>query len=317
MAATECSAPGKIILFGEHAVVYGQPAIAAPLAGLRAWARVSDATQPGVFIAAPDLGEEQWLSDGGEDDALARAIRLVQRAAGLAALPPLHIHVRSDIPIAGGLGSGAATAAALIRALALHLQRPDLARDESVAALTYDVEKIHHGTPSGIDNTVVALEKPVYFVRGEPHNRIEPFTVGRPVTLLVADTGQRSSTRLVVGDVRRQWQELPARFEALFAACGQIAREARDALQAGDLPRAGALMDQNHRLLQQMTVSNSRLDALAQAALAAGALGAKLSGAGRGGNMIALVQPAQQQRVQEALLAAGARRALPTQLSPA
>lgn len=318
MTRTECSAPGKVILFGEHAVVYGQPAIAAPVSQLRAWAAVSDGQAPGVYVVAPDLGQEIWLQQGGSalriDDALAAAISIVQQAAGLPALPPLHIEVRSDIPIASGLGSGAATAAALIRALAQHLQRADLACDDSVAALTYEVEKIHHGTPSGIDNTVVALEKPVYFVRQQPHNRIEPFTVVRPLTLLIANTGIRSSTRVVVGDVRRQWQRDPSRFEALFAACGHIANQARDALQQGDLAALGALMNENQRLLQEMTVSNRQLEDLVRAALSAGALGAKLSGGGRGGNMIALVPPARRAAVRAALLAAGATRVLHTEL---
>lgn len=314
MTITEASAPGKIILFGEHAVVYGQPAIAAPLSHLRAWARVSDAPQAGVYIAAPDVGEEHWLHDSDENDALAAAIRIVQQAARLPALPPLHIHVHSDIPIAGGLGSGAATAAALIRALARHLQLPELEDDERIAALTYEVEKIHHGTPSGIDNTVVSFEKPVYFMRRQPHNHIEPFAVARSLTLLVADTGQRSSTRAVVGDVRRRWQEDARRFDALFAACGDVVRRARAALQEGDLQTLGALMNENHRLLRQMTVSNARLDRLVQVARDAGALGAKLSGAGRGGNLIALVEPASLHTISRSLLAAGAHHVRPTEL---
>ena len=315
MTLTKASAPGKIILFGEHAVVYGQPAIAAPLTQLRAWARVSDGQKPGVYISAPDLHEEHWLHESDEDDALAFAVRLVQQAARLPALPPLHIQVHSDIPIAGGLGSGAATAASLIRALARHLQQPDLARDESVAELTYEVEKIHHGTPSGIDNTVVALERAVYFVRDQPRNQIEPFKVARPMSLLVADTGVRSGTREVVDDVRLRWQAQPQRFQALFEACGHVARAARLALQEGDGPAVGRLMNENQVLLQSMTVSGPQLEQLVRAAREAGALGAKLSGAGRGGNMIALVDDRRRISVQTALQQAGARRVLLTTIA--
>ena len=316
MRVTEASAPGKVILFGEHAVVYGQPAIAAPVTQVRAWARVRDGDQAGVYISSPDLDEEHWLHESQEDDALAAATRLVQQAAGLAMLPPLHVRVQSDIPIASGLGSGAATAAALIRALAQHLGRPDLARDERVADLTYEVEKIHHGTPSGIDNTVVALEQPVYFVRREPQNLIEPFRVVRPLTLLVADTGVRSSTRDVVGDVRRRRQEAPSHFERLFAACGRIARDAHRALQAGEVADVGRLMNENQALLQAMTVSSPALEQLVNAAVAAGALGAKLSGAGRGGNMIALVDASCEAGVRQSLEQAGATRVLVTELRP-
>lgn len=315
MRTTEASAPGKIILFGEHAVVYGQPAIAAPVTKVRAWASVSDAERPGVYISAPDLDEEHWLEESDEDDALAATVRIVRREAGLTTLPPLHIRVHSDIPIASGLGSGAATAAALIRALAQHLGHDDLTTADRVAALTYEVEKIHHGTPSGIDNTVVALEKTIYFERHSPHNLIEPFPIAYPLTLLIADSGRRSSTREVVGDVRRRWQAQPEFFEELFDACGRLARQARTALEAGHRAALGPLLNENQALLQQMTVSSPQLDHLVSVARQAGASGAKLSGAGRGGNIIALVDDDKQEAVRHALLKAGARHVMYTTLS--
>lgn len=314
MSTTEASAPGKIILFGEHAVVYGQPAIAAPVTQVRAWARVSDAEGPGVYISAPDLDEEQWLEESDEEDALAAAVRIVQKEARLESLPPLHIEVHSDIPIASGLGSGAATAAALIRALARHLGRVDLTDDERVSALTYEVEKIHHGTPSGIDNTVVALERTIYFVRRSPQNLIEPFPVSQPLSFLIADSGLRSSTRAVVGDVRRRWRAQPQHFDELFAGCGRIARNARAALEAGDQAAIGPLMNENQALLQRMTVSGPELDRLITVARQAGASGAKLSGAGRGGNIIVLIEDSNQEAVRGALLKAGAHRVMYTTL---
>lgn len=314
MAITEATAPGKIILFGEHAVVYGEPAIAAPLTQVRASAIVRDSRGARVRITVPDLGRDFWLDEANAGDPFAFAVRLVQEAAGLSTLPALEIQIESNIPIASGLGSGAATAAALIRALARHLHHPELSDDASVCALTYEVEKIHHGTPSGIDNTVVAYERPVYFVRRDPDNLIETFEVGRPLQLLVADTGHRSSTHAVVSDVRRQWRAEPDQFERIFAACGNIANEARTALATGDLQRLGDLFRQNHRWLQQMTVSSAALDRLVRVAEESGALGAKLSGGGRGGNMIALVTSATRAAVAQALLAAGATRVLATVL---
>lgn len=307
---TIATAPGKVILFGEHAVVYGQPAIAAPVSDVRATARIEEAEAGGVRIVAPDMGQAYRLADAGSQDPLATAVRLVQQEAELERLPDLTITVTSDVPIASGLGSGAATAAAVIRALAHHVGRADLAEDEIVSDLTYEVEKIHHGTPSGIDNTVVAVEKPVFFVRQQPHNRIETFRVAQPLHLLIGDTGRRSSTREVVGDVRRQWQAQTQRFEELFAACGHISRAARSAIEAGDLPELGRLMRENHVVLQQMTVSSPELDRLVQAAAEAGALGAKLSGGGRGGNMVALVEEGTKRTVADALLAAGAVRVI-------
>jgi len=309
---TTATAPGKIILFGEHAVVYGRPAIAAPVSGLRATAVVAPGDTPGVLLRTPDLGHDRLLAAADDEDPIAAVVRAVQRAAALPALPDLCVTVRSAIPIASGLGSGAAITAALIRALAAHLGLPALQETAALSDLTYEVEKLHHGTPSGIDNTVVAYEQPVYFMRRQPRNLIETFAIGRPLTLLIADTGVRSSTKAVVGDVRRQWAAEPDTFEPIFDGCGGIAAAARTAIEQGELPPLGRLMNENHRLLQRMTVSSAELDEFVAAAQAAGALGAKLSGAGRGGNMIALVTAERETAVRAALQEAGAVRVMKT-----
>ena len=316
MAVSKASAPGKIILFGEHAVVYGQPAIAAPVSQVRATAVIQNNPAPGIRLIAPDLGSNILLSDADTDDAIAAVIYQFQTAVNLKTLPHLIITVSSQIPIASGLGSGAAITAAVIRALAAHLGLAHLLSDEWVSEQTYEVEKIHHGTPSGIDNTVVAYERPVYFVRQQPRNRIEPFAVAQPLRLLVADTGIRSSTKDVVGDVRRQWQIDPVTFNVIFADCGHIANTARQAIEHGDTVEVGHLMTENHALLQKMTVSEPTLDELVGAALKAGALGAKLSGAGRGGNMIALVDEERETAVHAALLSAKAKNVLITTIYP-
>jgi len=312
----KATAPGKIILFGEHAVVYGRPAIAAPLSQLRATAMVTPGQEPGIRLIAPDLNQDMMLTAAPVDDPIAAVIQQLQTAVDLPQLPNLTITVTSQIPIASGLGSGAAITAAVIRALARYLGLAELATDEWVSSQTYEIEKIHHGTPSGIDNTVVAFEQPVYFVRQKPQNRIETFTVASPLHFLVADTGKSSSTKVVVGDVRRQWEADRQRFEMLFDECGRIAASARAAIEQGDITTCGCLMNENQQILQEMTVSCLELENLVDTAVTAGALGAKLSGAGRGGNMIALVQPKTETAVKEALLAAGAKSVLTTILSP-
>lgn len=309
---TIATAPGKIILFGEHAVVYGRPAIAAPVSQLRATAVIKPTSQPGIRLIAPDLNTDVWLSSLPDDDALALAVRQVKQAADLSTLPDISITVTSQIPIASGLGSGAAIAAAVIRALAQFLDLPNLQGNEKVSKLTYEVEKIHHGTPSGIDNTVVSFEQPIYFVRQQPQNLIEPFVVKRPLHLLIGDTGVRSSTRNAVLDVRRQWEADRNRFETFFDACGHITQSARTTIEQGDIAQLGQLMKENHSWLQKMTVSSPELDTLVTAAVDAGALGAKLSGAGRGGNMIALVDEGMETAVSNALLTAGAHVVLTT-----
>lgn len=314
---TTATAPGKIILFGEHAVVYGQPAIAAPVSQVRATAVIQNSLTPGIRIIAPDLGSNILLDDAAPDDAIAAIIHQFKTAVPLKNLPDLTITISSEVPIASGLGSGAAITAAVIRALAAHLDLSHLLSDGWVSEQTYEIEKIHHGTPSGIDNTVVAYERPVYFKRQQPHNHVEPFVVAKPLRLLVADTGIRSNTKDVVGAVRQQWQAHTQTFDSIFSACGQIADYARQAIEVGDTVQIGQLMTENHILLQQMTVSSAALDDLVEAALGAGALGAKLSGAGRGGNMLALVEDVERETaVSAALLAANAKNILTTTLHP-
>lgn len=316
MPAISATAPGKIILFGEHAVVYGRPALAAPVQQVRARAVVSaDPRLPTgqVHLEAPDIRLDCHLDDLPAHHPLVVAICGVQGELGLSRLPACRLHLTSTIPIAAGLGSGAATAVAVIRALATFLGRP--LPPERVSALAYEVEKLHHGTPSGIDNTVVAFARPVYFVRGQP---IETLRLPAPFTLVIGDTGVRSPTAVSVGDVRRAWQADPPRYEALFDQAGSLARQARELLESGALREAsglaglGRLMNENQALLQDIGVSSPDLERLVAAALAAGAQGAKLSGGGRGGNMIALVAPPEAETVAQALEAAGARRTLVT-----
>jgi mevalonate kinase len=228
---------------------------------------------------------------------------------GISTPPPLHINISSTIPVAAGLGSGAAVSVALIRALAVHLAHP-LTNDQ-VNEMVFEIEKLHHGTPSGIDNTVITYNKPVFFIKGRP---IETFKVGRPFTIVIGDTGISAPTKESVGDVRALWQKDPDHFEGIFNEIGEIVLSARESIENGNPGLLGPLMDQNHFLLQKLTVSSPELDGLVRTARHAGALGAKLSGGGRGGNMIALAEQASAESVAQALLAAGARRTIITQV---
>lgn len=309
---TISSAPGKIILFGEHAVVYGQPALAVPVFQVQAKVMVEDGPSLVIHIEAPQIGLSAPLPEIGESHPLGAAVYLVLRALGISPQTlghGLRIHVDSSIPVASGLGSGAAVSVALIRALSAHLRHP--LTDDQVNALAYEIEKIHHGTPSGIDNTVITYGRAVYFVRGKP---LETFSLGARLTLVIGNTGIPAPTRQAVADVRRLWEADPQRLNAIFETIGQIAQQARQALERGDLQQVGALMNANHALLQELTVSCAELDNLVEAARHAGALGAKLSGGGRGGNMIALTLPEQAQEVADALKSAGAKSVIITQL---
>ena len=306
MKQTSWSAPGKAILFGEHAVVYGRPAIAAPVTGVRAIATVRDREQPGIAIQAHDLHRTLSLGQRYSDDAARALCTTVRNALSAACVeddPWLDISLRSEIPIARGMGSGAAISAALVRAILVHLGSEPTPGE--VSALVYETERIFHGTPSGVDNTVVAFEAPVYFCQGDPP---ETLKVAAPLALIIADTGIPSRTADTVANVRRGWKEDSSTYEAIFDHIGELADCARSALVSGTLDRLGPLMNENHRLLQSLGVSCTALDHLVAAAIGAGASGAKLSGGGGGGCMIALVDRHSQSEVTLALERSGASK---------
>lgn len=296
------SAPAKIILYGEHAVVYNQPAIAVPVSSLRVTASAENSTH--LQIIAADLNQILPIDVQSQsvDDALTLTVRLVLEKLRLP--PPLvNITLESQIPLASGLGSGAAVSTALARVLSKVLNYP--LSDLELNQIVYEVEKIHHGTPSGIDNTVIVYEKPVYFRRTQP---IEILNIAKPFTLIIADTGHAALTRVAVGDVRKLYENNPAEIQPVLDEIGQIVLQARMAIERGNIDELGSLMQQNHTCLQRLTVSSLELDNLVQVAMDAGALGAKLSGGGRGGNMIALVTVQSCESVEDALRQAGAVR---------
>lgn len=304
------SAPGKVILLGEHAVVYGQPAIAVPVDQVRAEARVeAGESGQGTVVVAADLGRNIPVHEAADDDPLAEIVRLALQAMDCGPDPDLTITVTSTIPIARGMGSGAAVSTAIVRAMSRHFGRWLPSR--AISDLVYQTEILYHGTPSGIDNTVVAFEKPVYFVKDAGW---EVFWVGKPFLLAIADTGIASSTKEVVADLRSRVETEPARYQPLFKRVGEIAVDGRTAIEQGQLDRVGQLMDENHSLLQQMGVSSPELDQLVAAARESGAEGAKLCGSGWGGNMIALVTEENRGRVDMMLRLAGAVNVIVTEV---
>jgi mevalonate kinase len=303
------SAPGKIILFGEHAVVYNRPALAVPVTQVHADVEVLDSPRPGILIHASGIDLHAELNSLPADHPIGSVILKLFQHCGILQTPNLEINISSSIPVASGLGSGAAVSVALIRALSSFISHP-LADDE-VNTIAYEIEKLHHGTPSGIDNTVITYAKPVYFIKGQP---METFKVGKPFTIVIGDTGIAAPTKESVSDLRRMWLKDTTKFEELFNEIAQIALIARRSIESGKPESLGDLMDHNHSLLRDMSISSPELNNLVEAACNAGALGAKLSGSGRGGNMIALVDQPNAELVASALMSAGAKNTIITEV---
>ncbi len=313
MKNVQATAPGKIILFGEHAVVYGRPAIAVPVTDVRARVGLqTTGSGKGFRIIAADLGRDYLLVDAESDDPLATIVQIALKHLGQT-VPDATLTVTSTIPLGRGLGSGAAVSTAIVRALGQFFEYNLPPAD--VSDLAYEVEKLHHGTPSGIDNTVVAFEQPVYFAKGRPIRRIR---VGQPLTLVIGDTGIVSPTRETVGDLRRRRQAEPECYEGYFDEIEVLVDQAKVALEQGlpGLPAIGKLMNENQELLESLGVSSPELEQLIKAARQAGSPGAKLSGAGWGGNMIALIpaRPEVITAVTKALADAGATGVIVTEL---
>lgn len=306
----QSSAPAKVILFGEHAAVYGYPAVAAPVSSVRALAEAHSTPGTGLQIELTDLQMMFRAGPHEADNPLGKLAALLLQHFGQKP-PDLTIRMRSEIPIASGMGSGAAISTALGKVLLAALDIPYTL--EELNELVFEVEKFYHGTPSGIDNTVIVYEQPIFFVKDHP---IEKLNIARPFRLLIGDTGDKSLTKDVVDHVRKQYESDPSGIKMIFEEIGGISAQARQHIESGSTDSLGPLMIRNHELLQKLGTSSKKLDRCVEAAVGAGALGAKLSGAGRGGNMIVLANEANEDDVKTALLRAGAVKIIDTEIKP-
>jgi hydroxymethylglutaryl-CoA reductase len=274
---------GKVILLGEHAVVYGRHAIACPLP-LTMRAHVED-VEKGVQLLIPSWGVEYELAKPPEQRrSFERAAGAILDQLGLATRG-MRIEVFPDVPRAMGLGGSAALAVAIIRALDKHFKlRLD---NEEVNRLAYESERIAHGQPSGIDNTLATYGKPLVYRTGNPP-LVELLNIPKPLSLVIGMTRMQGLTAKTVGDVRAAHDRLPKVYEKIFDDIDALALQAVSAIQENRLHDLGELMNINQGLLNALQVSTPELETLIGIARKAGALGAKLTGGGGGGAMVAL-----------------------------
>jgi hydroxymethylglutaryl-CoA reductase len=272
-----------VILLGEHAVVYGRHAIAAPIS-LAIQAKVGDADD-GIHLLIPAWGVEERVDPARPTkDSMQESVTLILDRLGLKDRSMM-IEVFPHIPRAMGLGGSAAVAVAVIRAVAEHYSLE--LDDEQVSDLAYESEKIAHGTPSGIDNTLATYGRFILFRRGEPPMRRD-LEVPKPIPIVLGITGVESLTAVTVARVRGAWERNEALYERIFNEIDALALQAVEAIEAYDLAQLGELMNINQGLLNALQVSSPELEELAQIARNHGALGAKLTGGGGGGSMVAL-----------------------------
>jgi len=305
------SAPAKIILFGEHFVVYGEPAIVLAI-DKRAYATVKRRKDSRIYINSTDLEisgyfeKNRFFAECGGQEAESKlkpiktAVQKVLGTSGKNAGITVEIH--SSIPVAAGLGSSAAVVAAVAKATS-HLLHVELSK-EDIFNITLESERLVHGTPSGIDPTIATYGGVLLFQKGKGFTRID---VKENIPLIIGNTKIERSTGELVSMVRQKREKYPSIIKPLIKVSGKITLKAVEALENHDFHVLGELMNINHALLCAIGVSNEPLDKLIHAAREAGSYGAKLTGAGGGGCMIALSPPKRTKQIIEAIEKAGGK----------
>jgi mevalonate kinase len=273
---------GKVILLGEHAVVYDVPAIAVGIdRGARARAVPIENGPSRLHVAGWNID----VDDANPVHDLARAFRALLDATrgGSRVIGPQSVEVDSDLPPGGGLGCSAAMGVAIARALDPH------ACDDAVQERAMAWERVFHGNPSGVDAAVAARGGSIFFRKS---HALEPVRARGSLHLCVGSTGVPSSTKAMVDGVARLRARRPEVVRKSFEGVRSLVHNARLALEAGDRFALGRLMDLNQMLLSGLLVSTPEIESMCALARDAGAFGAKLTGAGGGGSVVALVPSA-------------------------
>ena len=276
------SAPGMIVLFGEHAVVYGEMALATAI-NKRVNVTATELDTRSIVVESKNLGRTfEGPLYGETNEPVIRAVQGALERTGKSR--GIGISIDSSIPVGVGMGSSASVSVATAAAV-LQLLQDDFDLID-VCTIAYEAEKVVHGNPSGIVNTIATFGGTISFKQGT----IEGID-SKVLSFVVGNTGIPRNTSTMVEKVKKHIED-PVMAHSLFNI-GAIAWKAKEALASRNLNEIGQLMNKNHEFLRNLGVSSPELEVLVEAAKDAGAYGAKLAGAGGGGIMIALTEHAQ------------------------
>ena len=293
---------GKTILFGEHFVVYGLEGIPCAL-GQITTAQIKKITGEKGY----ELIDNRPATPGYKEEKTGEYTALISRVLEYMQVKDrVQIILGGDLYCASGVGASAACAAAIARAITDEYKMNW--NDEQINKAAFEGETAGSGTPSGIDNTAAVYGGFLLFKKNTTGgaNKIEVVKIKKPVEIVLGNSGKTALTKEVVGDVKKLKDAKPDEIQKIFDSYVALEEEAKKALQNYDLKKVGELMNKNHELLQKITVSCKELDELVSAARNAGAFGAKLTGTGRGGMMIALTPGKElQEKVAKAIEAKG------------
>ncbi len=274
---------GKAIVFNEHFVVYKIPAIVSAI-GKYTLAKVEPINRSGWKLNDNRKATPRYKEDK-IDQQKDSINRMIQKMDIDLSKNGMEITLEGNLYCASGIGASAASCVAIARALSQHFQIT--LTDEEINDIAYEGEKGYHGTPSGIDNTASTFGGLIWFEKSE-NNVMDKIELQNPVEIVMGNTGKVADTTKAVAGVRERKEKYPEKYKEIFDRAENIAYLAKDAFQGEDYKEIGKLMNENHKLLQQIEVSSRELDFMVKLARDHGALGAKLTGGGLGGNMIAL-----------------------------
>jgi len=274
---------GKAILFNEHFVVYGIPSIVSAI-GNYTVAKVEAYDKPGFKLVDKRPATPKYKEDKLDQQKV--SFELMFKKMGVDLLKKgVSITLEGNLFAASGIGASAASCVAVARALAEYFDMT--LSDEEINEIAFEGEKGYHGTPSGVDNTASTYGGLIWFQKGEK-NIIDRITLSNPAEIVIGNTGKVTDTKVAVDGVKQRKEMNQKKYQEVFDRAENIAYLAKRAIQDRSFTNVGKLMNENHKLLQQIEVSSRELDFLVSIARDAGALGAKLTGGGLGGNMIAL-----------------------------